>query len=81
MLRCPVFRLLASILRPKEFFFNFFLLFSPFPRRGCVEACYCKDPNYVLRGDKCVLKSNCPCYFEGKEYEPGSTRIEKCNTW
>lgn len=55
--------------------------FFSFCRRGCAEACYCNDTDMVLRGDKCVQKTDCPCYFEGKEYEKGSTRIEKCNTW
>ncbi|XP_067851819.1 IgGFc-binding protein-like [Heptranchias perlo] len=37
----------------------------------CVEGCVC-DTGYVFYNDRCVLRSQCGCWSEGKHYPVGS---------
>ncbi|KAK2146714.1 hypothetical protein LSH36_586g01002 [Paralvinella palmiformis] len=46
----------------------------------CVEGCYCPDGSYK-HGDECLVASECPCYWNGIPYEPGTNITKNCQTW
>uniref|UniRef100_A0A8C5TVU7 Otogelin n=1 Tax=Malurus cyaneus samueli TaxID=2593467 RepID=A0A8C5TVU7_9PASS len=48
----------------------------------CVEGCACPSGMYLdTKTDRCVQRSECPCYFQGIDYPPGEnvmTSLGKC---
>ncbi|NWV58631.1 OTOG protein, partial [Malurus elegans] len=49
----------------------------------CVEGCACPSGMYLdTKTDRCVRRSECPCYFQGIDYPPGEnvmTSLGKCH--
>ncbi|NXJ76379.1 OTOG protein, partial [Trogon melanurus] len=42
--------------------------------RDCVEGCACPSGMYLnSKTERCVQRSECPCYFQGIDYPPGET--------
>ncbi|XP_022909389.2 von Willebrand factor-like [Onthophagus taurus] len=52
-------------------------------QHSCEEGCYC-PPGMKLHEGKCIYAEDCPCYRDGKWYEPGSSvpdlPPQECNT-
>ena len=46
----------------------------------CYPKCTCKA-GYILDGDKCVKKSECPCRHGGSKYYEGNSIRVDCNQW
>lgn len=49
------------------------------PSTVCFEGCFCPNGT-VEHAGKCIPMDNCPCYLDGKMYEPGSETRKECNT-
>ncbi|XP_067151614.1 otogelin [Apteryx mantelli] len=49
----------------------------------CVEGCACPSGMYLnSKTERCVQRSECPCYFQGIDYPPGEnviTSLGKCH--
>ncbi|XP_022110836.1 mucin-2-like [Acanthaster planci] len=46
----------------------------------CIQGCQCQDNMvYNDRTGKCVSLSQCPCYFKGRDRDPGETWKDKCS--
>ncbi|XP_009875122.1 PREDICTED: otogelin, partial [Apaloderma vittatum] len=48
----------------------------------CVEGCACPSGMYLnSKTERCVRRSECPCYFQGIDYPPGETitSLGKCH--
>ncbi|KFV78357.1 Otogelin, partial [Struthio camelus australis] len=49
----------------------------------CVEGCACPSGTYLnSRTERCIQRSECPCYFQGIDYPPGEnviTSLGKCH--
>ncbi|XP_065611814.1 otogelin [Cyrtonyx montezumae] len=49
----------------------------------CVEGCACPFGTYLnSKSERCVLRNECPCYFQGIDYPPGDnviTSLGKCH--
>ncbi|NWH38864.1 OTOG protein, partial [Chloropsis hardwickii] len=49
----------------------------------CVEGCACPSGMYLdTKSERCVQRSECPCYFQGIDYPPGEhvmTSLGKCH--
>ncbi|XP_010213011.1 PREDICTED: otogelin [Tinamus guttatus] len=49
----------------------------------CVEGCACPSGMYLdSRTERCIQRSECPCYFQGIDYPPGEniiTSLGKCH--
>ncbi|XP_036620997.1 otogelin [Trichosurus vulpecula] len=42
----------------------------------CVEGCACPPDTYLdNKAERCVPRSQCPCYFQGVDYPPGENNI------
>uniref|UniRef100_A0A8C4T620 Alpha-tectorin-like n=1 Tax=Erpetoichthys calabaricus TaxID=27687 RepID=A0A8C4T620_ERPCA len=45
----------------------------PFPcQTPCEEGCIC-DNGYILSGPRCVLPTECGCFYQGQYYSPGES--------
>ncbi|CAH2325671.1 otogelin [Pelobates cultripes] len=48
----------------------------------CVEGCACPKGMFLdIRTDRCVERSECPCYFQGIDYHPGENIITSLGKW
>ena len=43
-----------------------------------ITGCFCRDEN-LLQDGICVPKSDCRCFYQGKEYPKGNNVIDGCN--
>lgn len=50
-------------------------------RTQCAQGCYCKPGFYSTSDNQCVRKSECPCLYDGHEYQKGEVRSVYCNNW
>ncbi|XP_072477507.1 otogelin [Notamacropus eugenii] len=42
----------------------------------CIEGCACPPGTYLdSKAERCVPRSQCPCYFQGVDYPPGENNI------
>ncbi|KAK4325807.1 hypothetical protein Pmani_003587 [Petrolisthes manimaculis] len=46
----------------------------------CVEGCDCPSGLVLLHGETCIPTTDCPCTYRDKEYQPGATIPNDCNS-
>lgn len=52
----------------------------PCLNQQCEEGCTCPG-NLVFDGSGCISVSECPCHYDGHDYNSGDTITIDCNTW
>ncbi|XP_041486043.1 mucin-2-like, partial [Lytechinus variegatus] len=46
---------------------------------GCLEGCYCPPMTYKTMSGGCVTVDECPCSWQGNEYQPSERNSDGCN--
>ena len=47
----------------------------------CVEGCNCPDGKTLNDEGECIPTSQCPCLFDGKEFQPGFEAMFESEIW